>query len=55
MAGHPGGQELIIGAMRDVAFGTVLLVGTGGTSAELFQDRALELPPLTERLARRML
>jgi acetyltransferase len=33
----------------------VLLVGAGGTAAELFQDRALELPPLSERLARRML
>ncbi len=55
MVGHPGAQELIIGAKRDAAFGIVLLVGAGGTSAELFQDRALELPPLTERLARRML
>ena len=55
MVGHPGGLELILGAKRDAAFGTVLMVGAGGTSAELFQDRALELPPLTERLARRML
>ena len=55
MVGHPGGQELIIGAKRDAVFGTVLMVGAGGTSAELFQDRALELPPLTERLTRRML
>jgi acetyltransferase len=33
----------------------VLLVGAGGTNAELFRDRALELPPLSEHLARRML
>ena len=26
-----------------------MLVGAGGTTAELFQDRALELPPLNER------
>ncbi|WP_153555141.1 bifunctional acetate--CoA ligase family protein/GNAT family N-acetyltransferase [Roseimaritima sediminicola] len=51
----PTGHELIIGAKRDPVFGTVLLVGAGGTNAELLRDRALELPPLTERLARRML
>ncbi len=51
----PSGRELIVGAKRDPVFGTVLLVGAGGTTAELFQDRALELPPLSERLARRML
>ena len=51
----PSGRELIIGAKRDPVFGTVLLVGAGGTNAELFHDRALELPPLSEHLARRML
>ena len=51
----PSGRELIVGAKRDRVFGTVLLVGAGGTNAELFHDRALELPPLSERLARRML
>ena len=55
MVTSPVGQELIVGAMRDPVFGAVLLVGAGGTAAELFQDRALELPPLSERLARRML
>jgi acetyltransferase len=33
----------------------VILVGAGGVTAELFQDRALGLPPLNERLATRML
>ncbi len=51
----PSGYELIVGAERDPVFGVVLLVGAGGTTAELYQDRALELPPLSERLARRML
>ncbi len=55
MVTHPGGVELIVGAKRDPVFGTVLLVGAGGTAAEVFQDRALELPPLSERLARRMI
>jgi len=51
----PVGRELIVGARRDAVFGVVMLVGAGGTAAELFRDRALELPPLNERLARRML
>ncbi|MEO8271095.1 MAG: GNAT family N-acetyltransferase, partial [Aureliella sp.] len=55
MVVDPNGIELIVGAKRDQVFGTVLLVGAGGISAELFHDRALELPPLSERLARRML
>ena len=52
---EPSGRELIVGAKRDPVFGMVLLVGAGGTNVELFHDRALELPPLSERLARRML
>jgi len=55
MVSSPVGHELIVGARRDSVFGAVLLVGSGGTAAELFHDRALELPPLNERLARRML
>ena len=47
--------ELIVGARQDPVFGTVLLVGMGGVTAEILRDRALGLPPLNERLARRML
>ncbi|MDD4755593.1 MAG: GNAT family N-acetyltransferase [Prolixibacteraceae bacterium] len=47
--------ELIIGIKKDSAFGTVMLVGMGGTTAELFKDKRLEFPPLNERLARQML
>jgi acetyltransferase len=49
------GVELIVGVKRDPVFGPVMMVGFGGVAAEVFQDRALELPPLNERLARRML
>ncbi len=49
------GFELIVGAKRDPTFGAILLVGMGGVTAEIFRDRALGLPPLNERLARRML
>ncbi len=47
--------ELIVGSKKDAAFGTVMLAGMGGTTAELFKDRRLEFPPLNERLARHML
>jgi acetyltransferase len=47
--------ELILGIKKDPVFGTVMLVGMGGTSAELFKDKRLEFPPLNERLARRMI
>jgi acetyltransferase len=49
------GFELILGTKKDPIFGTVILVGTGGITAELLKDRALGFPPLNERLARRML
>jgi acetyltransferase len=49
------GFELIVGTKQDPTFGAVILVGMGGIAAEVFNDRALGLPPLNERLARRML
>lgn len=49
------GVELILGIKKDPVFGTVLMAGMGGIGVELFGDRALALPPLNERLARRML
>lgn len=49
------GYELILGSSLDDQFGPVLLVGTGGQLVEVYQDRALGLPPLTTTLARRML
>lgn len=49
------GVELIVGTKRDPVFGPVVMVGLGGIAAEVLRDHALELPPLDERLARRML
>ncbi|MEN8115827.1 MAG: GNAT family N-acetyltransferase [Bacteroidota bacterium] len=49
------GIELIIGTKKDPVFGTVMLVGMGGTTAELFKDKRLEFPPLNEQLAQQML
>ena len=48
------GQELIVGARKDPTFGAVIMVGAGGVAAEIAADALLELPPLNERLARRM-
>ena len=55
MVTAPVSYELIVGVKRDPVFGAVLLVGAGGITTELYQDRALGLPPLNERLARSML
>ncbi|MFN6516481.1 MAG: bifunctional acetate--CoA ligase family protein/GNAT family N-acetyltransferase [Nostoc sp. CreGUA01] len=49
------GYELIIGSTLDTQFGPVLLFGAGGQLVEVFQDRAIALPPLNTTLARRMM
>lgn len=49
------GFELILGSRKDPAFGAVVLIGAGGVAAEVIDDTALGLPPLNEKLARRML
>ena len=52
---HADGYELIIGSSLDPQFGPVILFGLGGQLVEVFQDRALGLPPLNTTLARRMM
>lgn len=47
--------ELIVGAKSDRDFGPVILFGMGGVFAELFQDRAIALPPLNRLLASRLM
>jgi acetyltransferase len=49
------GYELIVGSSLDPQLGPVLLFGTGGQLVEVFQDRAIALPPLNTTLARRMM
>jgi acetyltransferase len=49
------GYELILGSSLDPQFGPVMLFGMGGQLVEVFQDRALALPPLNTTLARRMM
>ena len=49
------GYEVILGSSIDPQFGPVVLFGTGGTLVEVYEDRALGLPPLTTTLSRRMM
>ncbi|GLZ04458.1 CoA-binding protein [Actinomadura sp. NBRC 104412] len=51
----PPGVEVIVGAVRDPAFGPVLLAGLGGIWTEVLRDTALRLCPITEADARAML
>ena len=49
------GYELILGSSVDAQFGPVLLFGSGGQLVEIYQDRALGLPPLNTTLAQRLM
>ncbi len=49
------GYEIILGSTLDAQFGPVLLFGSGGQLVEVYQDRALALPPLNSTLASRMM
>jgi acetyltransferase len=49
------GTEVILGSKKDPLFGPVILFGMGGIYVELFRDRAVGFPPLTQSLARRMM
>ena len=51
MIKRPQGRELIAGLAEDPTFGPVVLFGRGGKAVEVFNDRALALPPLDLGLA----
>jgi acetate---CoA ligase (ADP-forming) len=51
---HPG-LELIVGLRRDPLFGPAVLVGLGGILAEVMDDVAIRLAPVTPRAAMSML
>jgi acetyltransferase len=55
MAQSKRGRELYIGLVTDDPFGPVIAFGAGGTMIELIDDRAMELPPLNQFLARRLI
>jgi len=55
MAGARRGREIYIGLVTDDPFGPVIVFGAGGTMIELLDDRAMELPPLNQFLARHLI
>jgi acetyltransferase len=55
MARSRRGREIYIGLVTDDPFGPVIVFGAGGTMIELINDRAMELPPLNQFLARRLI
>ena len=55
MARHKRGREVCIGLVTDDPFGPVIAFGAGGTMIELIDDRAMELPPLNQFLARSLI
>jgi acetyltransferase len=55
MAHASRGREICIGLVTDDPFGPVIAFGAGGTMIELINDRAMELPPLNQFLARRLI
>ncbi|MDD3470290.1 MAG: acetate--CoA ligase family protein [Thermoguttaceae bacterium] len=52
MVKFPVAYELIVGQIKDATFGPVVMVGMGGTLAEVFKDRALMLPPLNAAMVK---
>ena len=50
-----GSAEMILGFHRDPQLGPAILLGMGGVAAELFQDNAIRLLPLTRADAEAML
>jgi acetyltransferase len=55
MSNQKRGREVCVGLVTDVPFGPVIAFGAGGTMIELINDRAMELPPLNQFLARRLI
>jgi len=50
-----GGVELIAGISRDPVFGPVVMVGLGGIYAEILKDVAVQVAPVSEDEALRMI
>lgn len=51
----PGGQEVIVGMVRDPQFDAMMMFGLGGTEVEGLKDVAFELAPLSQHEAENIL
>lgn len=51
----PGGQEMVIGGLKDPQFGPLIMVGLGGIFVEVLADVAFRICPITRLDAEEML
>ena len=51
----PAGEEFIVGAVRDISFGHLVMAGLGGIYTELLEDTAFRIAPVAEEEGYRML
>ncbi|MCC7381525.1 MAG: acetate--CoA ligase family protein [Deltaproteobacteria bacterium] len=49
------GHDLIVGVLRDPAFGPTIMLGYGGTAVEVWKDTTFELVPLNEEAIEAMI
>ena len=49
------GVELIVGSKNDYQFGSIVLLGIGGTGVEIYKDTVIRMAPIQEEDAREML
>lgn len=52
---RPAGEEFIVGAVRDNAFGHLIMAGLGGIYTELLEDTSFRIAPVTDKEGYRML
>lgn len=50
-----GGREVLVGSMRDRAFGPTVVFGLGGVYVEVFDDAAIRVAPITRQDAEEMI
>ncbi|KQR63697.1 acyl-CoA synthetase [Arthrobacter sp. Leaf337] len=50
----PSGVDLVVGVRRDPVFGPIVVLGLGGTAAEVFADISIRSAPLSVRVAEGM-
>lgn len=55
MCKNPNNREVMIGVIADQVFGPVIAFGLGGSFVEIIHDRAIELPPLNQYIAKNLL